>query len=401
MTRDGGATYLIRSISADHTHLDDPGFSSLLDAMRWIAALCVVTTHVSWRILLPLQEAQDSSLFTTLFYGLSSFGHQAVIIFFVLSGYLVGGKGATAVARAQFDVKSYFSARTARLYAVLLPALILTAIADWLSIQISGGTGFHSLAVYDNLNSWSASISILMLQPFYGPALGSNTPLWSLSHEFWFYMIFAASAQAAIKHGVSRWCYVVLAILLALILGKSFICYSLMWLIGLVAAVAPRRHAGKLGAAAAITFFIAALPSSHFIDQVMPRYASELFQSLAAGVLLWTLKTNKLAPMIKFKSLNTFLADFSYSLYAVHYPLVLLFLTLLGGPAAPSGYSMQLVLGPAGFGIFMLVVGACVVCGWLFSLVTERKTKVLRGWIQKIFGNYSALTRLDGVGHPP
>jgi peptidoglycan/LPS O-acetylase OafA/YrhL len=401
MTGNGGVTHLIRSISADNTHLDDPGFSSLLDAMRWIAALCVVTTHVSWRILVPLQEAQDSSLFTTLFYVLSSFGHQAVIIFFVLSGYLVGGKGTTAVTRAQFDLRNYLSARTARLYAVLLPALMLTAIADWLSIKISGGNGFHALPAYDNLNSWTAFISVLMLQPFYGPALGSNAPLWSLSFEFWFYMVFAVSAQATIKHGLSRWAYALFAILIILFLGKNFICYFLMWLIGLVAAIVPRHQTGRLGAIVATGFFIAAIPSSHFTDRVMPRLGSDLFQSFAAGVLLWTLKASNLSLMIRLKSLNAFLADFSYSLYAVHYPLVLLFLTLLGGPATPSGYSMRLPFGPASFGLFVLVVSACVLCGWLFSLVTERKTRVLRGWILKILRYNSASNRLDVVGRPP
>lgn len=384
MTRDDGVANLIRSISKDHTHLDNPGFSSLLDAMRWIAALCVVTTHASWRILLPLHEVQDSSLFTTLFYVLSSFGHQAVIIFFVLSGYLVGGKGVVAVARTQFDARNYLSARTARLYAVLLPALILTAISDWLSIRISGGTGFHSLAGYNNLDSWTALKNVLMLQPFYGPALGSNAPLWSLSFEFWFYMMFAVSAQAAIKHGTARWCYAALAILLAILLGTSFIHYSLLWLIGLLAAVMPRHHTGKISTAAATIIFIAALPSSHFTDQVVSRFGSDLLQSIAAGVLLWTVKTSALVPMIKFKSLNTFLADFSYSLYAVHYPLLLLFLTLIDGPASPGGYSMRLVFEPISLGIFLAVVSACVVFGWLFSLITERKTRVLRRWIQRI-----------------
>jgi peptidoglycan/LPS O-acetylase OafA/YrhL len=401
MARKYGVAYLIGPISKDHTHIDDPGFSSLLDAMRWIAALCVVTTHASWRTLLPLGEVQDGSLFSTLFYAMTSFGHQAVIIFFVLSGYLVGGKGAIAVARARFDVRDYLSARAARLYAVLLPAIALTALSDWLSNEISGGTGFHSSAGYNNLDGWTALTNALMLQHLFTPTFGSNTPLWSLSYEFWFYVSFAIFAQAALKSGTARWCYAALGAGLLCLLGTGFIGYSLMWLIGLVAAVAPRYRAGPASVLAAMGFFLAALPSAHFIDQVLPRMASDLFQSAAAGVLLWTLKTSDLAPMIKLKPINAYLASFSYSLYAVHYPLLLLFLTLLGGPASAGGYSMRFALDPTSLGIFLLIVGGCVAYGWLFSLVTERRTKLLRRWIRRIRIRPSAWIRLDVVRHGP
>jgi peptidoglycan/LPS O-acetylase OafA/YrhL len=73
----------------------------------------------------------------SVFYLATGLGHQAVMAFFVLSGFLVGG---TVVSRAecgQWSWIDYAITRMTRLWMVLLPALLLTAFWDNLGIGIT------------------------------------------------------------------------------------------------------------------------------------------------------------------------------------------------------------------------------------------------------------------------
>ena len=73
-----------------------------------------------------------------LFYFATGLGHQAVVVFFVLSGYLVGGSVLTAYQSGRWSWAAYALRRLTRLWVVLLPALIITLAVDGL-----GHTWFH------------------------------------------------------------------------------------------------------------------------------------------------------------------------------------------------------------------------------------------------------------------
>ena len=64
-----------------------------LDAIRFLAAFMVVFCHSRNDFFLPYGElpVEQKTLGTMLFYSLGRLGHEAVIVFFVLSGFLVGG----------------------------------------------------------------------------------------------------------------------------------------------------------------------------------------------------------------------------------------------------------------------------------------------------------------------
>ena len=124
-------------------------------------------------------------------------GHQWVIVFFVMSGYLVGGSVLRSVNARRWSWRSYLMARLTRLYIVLLPALMLGGVIDWVGMHIpgaeaiySGRSGIHAVPmnVYTTLNLPALLGNLLFLQtivlPGMGgrpvPLFGSNGPLWEL-----------------------------------------------------------------------------------------------------------------------------------------------------------------------------------------------------------------------------
>ena len=66
------------------------GLSSVLNASRWCAAFIVLIHHVRHIVLADLVNVENKSLPTKCFYFLTGLGHEAVMVFFVVSGLLVG-----------------------------------------------------------------------------------------------------------------------------------------------------------------------------------------------------------------------------------------------------------------------------------------------------------------------
>jgi hypothetical protein len=63
--------------------------SDHLDLIRGLAAIAVLFYHVRYRFFFDYHDITTPSYFSFVFYTLSSFGHDAVMIFFVLSGYFI------------------------------------------------------------------------------------------------------------------------------------------------------------------------------------------------------------------------------------------------------------------------------------------------------------------------
>src|SRR6202012_2884676 len=126
--------------------------SVLLDLVRAIAALLVCLEH--WRNLLYVnygQIAGHRALFAVP-YVMTDAGHQAVVIFFVLSGYLISGSVFRMTQRGEWSWKLYLTHRLVRLLIVLVPALVLGAMLDSTGLRLhlapalyTGQTGTHML----------------------------------------------------------------------------------------------------------------------------------------------------------------------------------------------------------------------------------------------------------------
>ena len=189
------------------------GLSIWLDALRVLATIVVVVSHVAY----PRFTRGDYIFIREL-----NLGSDSVIVFFVISGMVI----AYAAGRDR-KLSTYAFNRITRLLSVLIPALLLTFLFDQIgkSIGPAAYTSFYNPASLGELlmrgvtmsNEWGSFERI---------RLGSNGPLWSLSYEAAYYVIFAA---AFFLSGARR---VAIVILIALVVGPRVLLLMPAWVMG-------------------------------------------------------------------------------------------------------------------------------------------------------------------------
>lgn len=182
-----------------------------LDALRVIAAIWVALSHIrSWNLAsaevarwLPLE------------------GHDAVIIFFVLSGFLISHAAARAGTIVDFAID-----RASRLYSVVVPILFATWMIDTVAARFAPDA-------YAGHYEWAKPWIYLPLHLlFLGEAWTlrevptSIPPFWSLHYEAWYYVAFGV---LVFTRGV--WRFVLLAAL-ATALGHKLLLLWPIWVLG-------------------------------------------------------------------------------------------------------------------------------------------------------------------------
>ncbi len=144
-----------------------------------------------------------SALEKGLMYFISCFkyGHEAVFLFFVLSGFVIHLRYSKLIAEkgaaASFDFPNYLLRRIRRIYPPLLLAMIATYALDSFGKSL-GYAIYHGKAHYASIASNVESVTnanalagnLLFLVDITCPAWGTNAPLWSLTYEWWFYMAY-------------------------------------------------------------------------------------------------------------------------------------------------------------------------------------------------------------------
>jgi peptidoglycan/LPS O-acetylase OafA/YrhL len=161
-----------------------------LDMLRGLAALGVVVGHTRGFLIVGYASASAHSAFDQLFYFATGLGHQCVIAFFALSGFLVGGPALRDIMTGRWSWGPYMLRRLTRLWTVLIPALLLTWMLDTAGGTLGGHAGYEGAFYTESFIGPSpaqpADLSLptflantLFLQTVVTPVFGSNGPLWS------------------------------------------------------------------------------------------------------------------------------------------------------------------------------------------------------------------------------
>lgn len=109
-----------------------------------MAALLVCITHIRTPLFEDISHLKSSNVVLKTFYGVHGFGHVAVMVFFVLSGFLVGGEIVRSAVNGEFEWGSYLVRRAARIYPAFIAALALTAGLDFIGASYLDIHGIYS-----------------------------------------------------------------------------------------------------------------------------------------------------------------------------------------------------------------------------------------------------------------
>lgn len=190
------------------------GLSLWLDALRVAATLIVVFSHVAYARF----TRGDYEFVREL-----NVGSDAVIVFFVISGLVIA-----FAAERDKTLGTYAFNRLTRLLSVLLPALVLTFALDHIGHPMDASA--YPDRFYQPLPLWEMLARGLTMSNEWGlfdrVRLGTNGPLWSLSYEAAYYVLFGVAVFCT---GARR---VVLLATLAILFGPRILLLMPAWLMG-------------------------------------------------------------------------------------------------------------------------------------------------------------------------
>ncbi len=364
----------------------DRNFSTWLDLFRWIAALVVVWSHAGGRLLLRSDQVDHPSLVHLGYSFIAGYAHYAVMIFFVMSGYLVGGSAWAEQKRGKLDLKTYAAKRVVRLSIVLYPTLLLTAALVPLARFIWPGA-FEGA----NTSPVTMACNAIYLQEALCTRYGGNDSLWSLFHEFWYYVAFPPILLGLTLSGPKRVALLSLSAVLLIILGAiqfhnvPILPYFAIWMLGFWVYTVPSGQV-TLPTLPAAALFLGVLTAVRLARDLLGKhwaleFISDATVAVTFSMLLLSLKMRR-TPAPPLPNLHKTMASFSYSLYCVHLPLISFYVAcsmgLLGFGADMNGKSLAQWLVVAG-GLGFSIAGAFALY-WL----TERHTDQVRRWLTRV-----------------
>jgi peptidoglycan/LPS O-acetylase OafA/YrhL len=316
-----------------------------LDGLRGLAALYVMIGHARWLLWEGYQNftthPNSYSLFDKglmYFFSLFKWGHEFVLLFFVLSGFVIHYGFSTKLKQnssSRLNLKQYFYRRAKRIYPPFLLALLLTFVLDRAG-QIMNYSIYSGSSLYGLINVHIGNTphdlktlagNILFLYKDFVPIFGTNGPTWSLKFEWWFYIFYPIFLMLSRKHiyyatglitvlfSASFFSHFWPTQLLQEIFG-SMICW---WLGVLLAEVCTKRIKVRLLSLSIAAFFsFLVLFAFNSNANLYDLQIAFLFTSVL-GILLWlNEKNHSLYILDRLKPLG----DFSYTLYIIHFPIL-------------------------------------------------------------------------------
>jgi peptidoglycan/LPS O-acetylase OafA/YrhL len=308
-----------------------------LDSMRGIAALIVMGGHVFWlsplggerhQLELPLRVA--GSLAARLLDG-----GAAVFFFFVLSGFVLALPYVGAVQR-RLDVAEFVVRRVLRIMPTYWAA---TAVGLGLRALASGLPPVPRMPV-----DWSASLGPAELFDIVSLVFGSperyvNGPMWSLQVEMRMSLLLPFFIAAAmLRPGpVSGLVTLAIALLVPFVApDAAWLLFGPLFVFGvLLARWAPEATARlrSLSPAARALLVVAglALFYNRSLEELweLPRVFESWLAGLGSGLMILLVLAETETPWFLGNRVASFFGDISYSLFAVHQP-VLVAVALVG-----------------------------------------------------------------------
>lgn len=257
------------------------------------------------------------------------FGQEAVILFFLLSGFVIHINYST---KSEFDRKDFLWKRFVRIYPIFIVVMVLSVGID----MATGGDAHTDLRsfVYNMVGLQDSQIQ----KPGIGyPTFGDNDPLWSLGYEVWFYLFYAITGAARFNRNLLA--VTVIAVVAALVFSffPNKACLTLLylpiWWLGAALAEATLAESNApfwkgLGSLLiTLAVYVAAsypeIRASHGTIGLHPFIEIRHFMAAIGFAIVW-IAAQRFVNADKFRWLEplSFLAPISYGIYIVHVPLL-------------------------------------------------------------------------------
>lgn len=313
-----------------------------LDGVRGLAAVIVLIHHSLLTVpalgevgarpgVIPTSTA--ARLLTTTPLHLLWMGHEAVLIFFVLSGVALVYPIARRDARGDsFDWVDYFPRRVVRLWVPAVAATVWATITMHV-IHRSTDPSLGPWTVARSLHGWPTAhlLPELLLIPSHAYR---NSVLWSLHAEaiFSFLLPIGVLLVALVARWRLRWLPVVLALAVPLVTGSpGWASYMPVFAIGAtlgwywghlegVQAATPRRWSTPLAVLLLVTMTADWWP--FMMGGWRGRVADTVVLASAAGIVVLTVRFGAARRLMRSRVVQ-WLGLMSYSLYLIHEPVVL------------------------------------------------------------------------------
>lgn len=331
-----------------------------LDGLRGVAALAVLGCH----LLLTNPDLADGPgpsqftlpwWFTATPLKIFTVGNEAVIVFFLLSGCVLT---LPVLQRASFNWRSYFLARSLRLWIPVAASVFLAAL--WVSLARQDPNRASSEWVKESSTPELAVGTIIRsLDGIKGP-IHINNPLWSLQWEFVFSYLLPVFVGLAVL--IHRWIFSVMAGCWVLIcIGQwwdaPYLRYLPVFLAGAVyAANFPRLNrwgrqlsAAKGGSIGWATLLVTGtlmltgygMAYESNIRSQLVLSALQGFVFVGAALLVFVAAFSPWAVGFLESRPIQWLGRISFSLYLVHVPIILFSSFAVGG----NGWAAVVLLG--------------------------------------------------------
>jgi peptidoglycan/LPS O-acetylase OafA/YrhL len=380
---------------------DDCWHSIVISLLRGLAAFVVAAAHLRSEIYPGLRTVADPSLWFKGFAFATGFAHQAVLVFFVISGWLVGGSLLNKMGQPG-AVTNYAIDRATRLWTVLIPTFGLTLLFGMgTGVLLPGGI---DSAAANEFSALSFTGNLLGLQGVTLANFGGNYALWSLANETWYYVLFPLLvALFTAPRTTSRIACGAALVVAVVLLPVEIILYFAIWLLGVafsrvrIECGSGVRWAWLVPLAAASAYFRLTGDNDRFDQTTL---GMDLALSLMLLALLSSLQfsagpASKLArPLAR---IGKFFADFSFSLYVLHLPLIFLLkrvaLTQFGlRQLSPSE--------PLHFAVYLGMLATLLLGSYLSYLLFESQTYRIRRIVKDLVARRAVVLPATAAAAP-